>query len=259
MSRNREPAEIIRLREAERAYQEAKNSYNQRVKQGEKQLKQAQKAHEKAVESAQSQLEGEKESFAAPLDSFEGAVLYRTRLDFEGTSLKLDPALGCEVEVSGGLYTPPSGDEKTKDTREVKLHFFSPSGQLDITAPYEKEKQAHEFADEVTSAARDCIRAKEEYEKNVSLLEKGVQETMANTHAIDLASSSLAQDKAATQSMEAAKAYLEKIKEETPKEMLKTYKRGKAKKKLIIWSVIIIVCVIIIALLITWASGGFNK
>ena len=62
MSRNREPAEIIRLREAERAYQDAQNSYNQRVKQGEKQLKQAQKAHEKAIESAQGQLEGEKEA-----------------------------------------------------------------------------------------------------------------------------------------------------------------------------------------------------
>ena len=258
MSRNREPAEIIRLREAERALQDAQNSYNQRVKQGEKQLKQAQKAHDRAVESAQSQLEDEKETFAAPLDSFEGATLYRTRLEFEGSVLKLDPALGCEVEVSGGLYTPPSGGEETKDTRQVVLHFFSPSGQLDISAPYEKEKQAHEFADEVTSAAKDCIRVREEYEKNVALLEKGVQETMENTHAIDMASSSLAQDKSATQSVEAAKAYLEKVKSQTPKEMLKTYKRGKAQKKLVTWSVIIILCVIIIALLIIWASGGFR-
>ena len=258
MSRNREPAEIIRLREAERAFQDAQNSYNQRVKQGEKQLKQAQKAHEKAIESAQGQLEGEKEAFAAPLDSFEGATLYRTRLEYGDQTLKLDPALGCEVEVTGGLYTPPSGEEEAKDTRQVLLHFFSPSGQLDIRAPYEKEKQAHEFANEVTSAARDSIRAKEEYEKNVALLEQGVKETMENTHAIDMAASSLAQDKAATQSVEAAKDYLEKIKAQTPKEMLKTYKRGKAQKKLVAWSVIIILCVIVIALLITWASGGFK-
>ena len=258
MSRNREPAEIIRLREAERAYQDAQNSYNQRVKQGEKQLKQAQKAHEKAIESAQSQLEGEKEAFAAPLDSFEGATLYRTRLESGAETLKLDPALGCEVEVTGGLYTPPSGGEDSKDTRQVLLHFFSPSGQLDIRAPYEKEKQAHEFANEVTSAARDCIRAKEEYEKNVALLEQGVKETTENTHAIEMAASSLAQDKAATQSVQAAKDYLEKVKAETPKEMLKTYKRGKAQKKLVAWSVIIILCVIVIALLIIWASGGFR-
>ena len=258
MSRNREPAEIIRLREAERAYQDAQNSYNQRVKQGEKQLKQAQKAHEKAIESAQGQLEGEKEAFAAPLDSFEGATLYRTRLEYGDQTLKLDPALGCEVEVTGGLYTPPSGEEEAKDTRQVLLHFFSPSGQLDIRAPYEKEKQAHGFANEVTSAARDCIRAKEEYEKNVALLEQGVKETMENTHAIDMAASSLAQDKAATQSVEAAKDYLEKVKAQTPKEMLKTYKRGKAQKKLVAWSVIIILCVIVIALLIIWASGGFR-
>ena len=258
MSRNREPAEIIRLREAERAYQDAQNSYNQRVKQGEKQLKQAQKAHEKAIESAQSQLEGEKEAFAAPLDSFEGATLYRTRLESGAETLKLDPALGCEVEVTGGLYTPPSGGEDAKDTRQVLLHFFSPSGQLDIRAPYEKEKQAHEFANEVTSAARDCIRAKEEYEKNVALLEQGVKETTENTHAIEMAASSLAQDKAATQSVQVAKDYLEKVKAETPKEMLKTYKRGKAQKKLVAWSVIIILCVIVIALLIIWASGGFR-
>lgn len=258
MSRNREPAEIIRLREAERAYQDAQNSYNQRVKQGEKQLKQAQKAHEKAIESAQSQLEGEKEAFAAPLDSFEGATLYRTRLESGAETLKLDPALGCEVEVTGGLYTPPSGGEDAKDTRQVLLHFFSPSGQLDIRAPYEKEKQAHEFANEVTSAARDCIRAKEEYEKNVALLEQGVKETTENTHAIEIAASSLAQDKAATQSVQAAKDYLEKVKAQTPKEMLKTYKRGKAQKKLVAWSVIIILCVIVIALLIIWASGGFR-
>lgn len=258
MSRNREPAEIIRLREAERAFQDAQNSYNQRVKQGEKQLKQAQKAHEKAIESAQSSLEGEKEAFAAPLDSFEGATLYRTRLESGAEALKLDPALGCEVEVTGGLYTPPSGGEGAKDTRQVLLHFFSPSGQLDIRAPYEKEKQAHEFANEVTSAARDCIRAKEEYEKNVALLEQGVKEAAENTHAIDMAASSLAQDKAATRSVQAAKDYLEKVKAQTPKEMLKTYKRGKAQKKLVAWSVIIILCVIVIALLIIWASGGFR-
>ena len=258
MSRNREPAEIIRRREAERACQDAQNSYNQRVKQGEKQLKQAQKAHEKAIESAQSSLEGEKEAFAAPLDSFEGATLYRTRLESGAETLKLDPALGCEVEVTGGLYTPPSGGEEAKDTRQVLLHFFSPSGQLDIRAPYEKEKQAHEFANEVTSAARDCIRAKEEYEKNVALLEQGVKETTENTHAIDMAASSLAQDKAATRSVQAAKDYLEKVKAQTPKEMLKTYKRGKAQKKLVAWSVIIILCVIVIALLIIWASGGFR-
>lgn len=258
MSRNREPAEIIRLREAERAFQDAQNSYNQRVKQGEKQLKQAQKAHEKAIESAQSSLEGEKEAFAAPLDSFEGATLYRTRLESGAEALKLDPALGCEVEVTGGLYTPPSGGEDAKDTRQVLLHFFSPSGQLDIRAPYEKEKQAHEFANEVTSAARDCIRAKEEYEKNVALLEQGVKEAAENTHAIDMAASSLAQDKAATHSVQAAKDYLEKVKAQTPKEMLKTYKRGKAQKKLVTWSVIIILCVIVIALLIIWASGGFR-
>lgn len=258
MSRNREPAEIIRLREAERAFQDAQNSYNQRVKQGEKQLKQAQKAHEKAIESAQSSLEGEREAFAAPLDSFEGATLYRTRLESGAETLKLDPALGCEVEVTGGLYTPPSGGEDAKDTRQVLLHFFSPSGQLDIRAPYEKEKQAHEFANEVTSAARDCIRAKEEYEKNVALLEQGVKETTENTHAIDMAASSLAQDKAATRSVQAAKDYLEKVKAQTPKEMLKTYKRGKAQKKLVAWSVIIILCVIVIALLIIWASGGFR-
>lgn len=258
MSRNREPAEIIRLREAERAFQDAQNSYNQRVKQGEKQLKQAQKAHEKAIESAQSSLEGEKEAFAAPLDSFEGATLYRTRLESGAETLKLDPALGCEVEVTGGLYTPPSGGEDAKDTRQVLLHFFSPSGQLDIRAPYEKEKQAHEFANEVTSAARDCIRAKEEYEKNVALLEQGVKETTENTHAIDMAASSLAQDKAATRSVQAAKDYLEKVKAQTPKEMLKTYKKGKAQKKLVAWSVIIILCVIVIALLIIWASGGFR-
>lgn len=258
MSRNREPAEIIRLREAERAFQDAQNSYNQRVKQGEKQLKQAQKAHEKAIESAQSSLEGEKEAFAAPLDSFEGATLYRTRLESGAETLKLDPALGCEVEVTGGLYTPPSGGEDAKDTRQVLLHFFSPSGQLDIRAPYEKEKQAHEFANEVTSAARDCIRAKEEYEKNVALLEQGVKETTENTHAIDMAASSLAQDKAVTRSVQAAKDYLEKVKAQTPKEMLKTYKRGKAQKKLVAWSVIIILCVIVIALLIIWASGGFR-
>ena len=258
MSRNREPAEIIRLREAERAFQDAQNSYNQRVKQGEKQLKQAQKAHEKAIESAQSSLEGEKETFAAPLDSFEGATLYRTRLESGAETLKLDPALGCEVEVTGGLYTPPSGGEDAKDTRQVLLHFFSPSGQLDIRAPYEKEKQAHEFANEVTSAARDCIRAKEEYEKNVALLEQGVKEATENTHAIDMAASSLAQDKAATRSVQAAKDYLEKVKAQTPKEMLKTYKRGKAQKKLVAWSVIIILCVIAIALLIIWASGGFR-
>ena len=251
MSRNREPAEIIRLREAERAFQDAQNSYNQRVKQGEKQLKQAQKAHEKAIESAQSSLEGEKEAFAAPLDSFEGATLYRTWLESGAETLKLDPALGCEVEVTGG-------GEDAKDTRQVLLHFFSPSGQLDIRAPYEKEKQAHEFANEVTSAARDCIRAKEEYEKNVALLEQGVKETTENTHAIDMAASSLAQDKAATRSVQAAKDYLEKVKAQTPKEMLKTYKRGKAQKKLVAWSVIIILCVIVIALLIIWASGGFR-
>lgn len=258
MSRNREPAEIIRLREAERALNAAQSAYSQRVKQGEKQLKQAQKAHERAVESAKSELEGEKEAFQAPIDSFEGAVLYRTRLDFGQASLKLDPALGCEIEMRGGLYTPPSGEGEAKDTRSLDLHFYSPSGQLDVSAPYAKEKEAHEFAGKVCAAAKDCIRAEEEYQKNVALLTKGVDEAMANTHAIDVAQSSLAQDKSSTQSVEAAEAYLEKVKQETPKEMLKSYKRGKAQKKLVTWSVVIILCVIVVALLITWASGGFR-
>ena len=258
MSRNREPAEIIRLREAEKALNAVQNAYNQRVRQGERQLKQAQKAHEKAVESAKAELEGEKEAFAAPIDSFEGAVLYRTRLDFGGASIRLDPALGCEIEVKGGLYTPPSGEGEAKDTRTLDLHFYSPSGQLDVSAPYAKEKEAHEFAGKVAAAAKDCLRAEEEYQKNVALLSKGADETMANTHAIDMAQSALAQDKASTQSVDAAKAYLEKVKQETPKEMLKSYKRGKAQKKLVAWSVIIILCVIVAALLITWASGGFR-
>ena len=258
MSRNREPAEIIRLREAEKAFNAAQNAYNQRVKQGEKQLKQAQRAHEKAVESAKAELEGEKASFVAPIDSFDGAVLYKTHLDFSGASLKLDPALGCEIEMKGGLYTPPSGEGEAKDTRTLDLHFYSPSGQIDLSVPYSEEKEAHAFANAVGAAAKDCLRAKEEYEKNVALLSKGVEEAIANTHAVDIAQSSLAQDRASTQSVEAAKAYLEQVRQETPKEMLKSYKRGKAQKKLAAWSALIILCVIAIALLITWASGGFR-
>lgn len=258
LSRNRKPAEIIRLREAEKALNDAQNAYNQRVKQGEKQLKQAQKAHEKAIESAKAELEEERAAFASPIDSFEGALLYKTHLDYQGASLKLDPSMGREIKVEGVLYSPPSNDGDVEDTRKVCLRFYSPSGQMDITVPYAKEKEAHEFANAVVTAAKDSIRAQEEYQKNVALLSKGVEETIANTHAIDIAETALAQDKSSTQSVDAARAYLDQVKQDTPKDMLKVYKRGKAQKKLAAWSVIIILCVIAIALLITWISGGFR-
>lgn len=258
MSRNRKPAEIIRLSEAEKALNAAQNAYEQRVRQGEKQLKQAQKAREKAIENAKAELEAEKTAFATPIDSFEEALLYKTHLDYNGVSLALDPSMGSEIEMKGSRYSPSSGDGKTEDTRTVNLHFFSLSRQIDITVPYDKEKEAHEFVNKVNMTAKESIMAKEEYDKNIAILSKGVEDAIANTHAIDIAETSLAQDKSSTQSVDAAQAYLDQVRQSTPKDMLKIYKRGKVQKKLVTWSIIIILCVIGIALLITWISGGFR-
>lgn len=277
MSKREDPVEITRLKEAQKALQDAQDDYQRRVRQCQADLKQAQKAHDKAIRQAKKRLDEENAHFTSPLIQLLGATLYHDHISYNGMVLQLEPDMRSEIHEipvaapqsdASAISTPQSegsskpedsGDaDQSADTRRYVLSLTSGGKTMDITALGDQEKDARQLAAETIGAAKVVDNVIATHRTTVETLQSRLDEAQGDMAAILTAQRHVEEAKAATAPVDSLKRQLETLRAETPKDLLKEYDKSRRKATALKVSIIALVIIVIVVLLVLWIMGAFN-
>ncbi len=260
----REPVSNIR--------EESRNQYVAKVLAARSELVQAEKRHdadvaaaETALKKAQAEYDANLKKARVALDqinkeytrkiaSFAGLELFFDRIVGNGETIPLTSAITMRLESSGTVETIP----EIKDNRALSLVVQSADKTYSFSCDPDKGELALNFLRDALELIKDADIRADEYHIKVGAAEERITQLEANTLPISNAREWLSNVEEQTDAIRHAKRVIFDLDHDATadeRNALKVHDKGKKRKKLIIWSVVIGVVIIAIIVLVLLIFG----
>jgi|GEM_PF-6177705 len=206
-------------------------------------LKKAQGDYETNVKKAKAVLEQIERDYAKQISSFSGMTLYKDRLEYNGTVIPLTSNLTVHAEASGSIEASPD----IIDTRKLTLTVTAPTGVTTLECDPDKGELTRSFVRDVMQLVPGSDVRAEERAQKMSMAQERINQAEQNTVPVMNAQQWLEQVKAKDDEIRLAKralADLDRNATADQRSALVDYDKGRKRKKIIIWLVIIGVLII---------------
>jgi hypothetical protein len=252
--------------------EESRNQYVAKVLTARSELAQAEKRHdadvaaaETALKRAQAEYDTNLKKARAALDqiikeytrrvaSFAGVELFFDHIVGNGETIPLTSAMTVKLESSGTVETIPD----IKDNRTLTLMIESGSITYSFSCDPDKGELALNFLRDILELVKDADVRADEYHIKVEAAEERIKQLEANTLPISNAQEWLSKVEEQTDAIRYAKRVLFDLDHDATadeRNALKIHDKGKKRKKIVIWGIVIGVVVIAIIVLILLIMG----